>query len=92
MVAQGFIGRGKSCKLFLRLSDGPCQESNTSEAETQTGSDVATRYLCAPKVTTVLLIHVSQHGDEIRSRACLLAGASRLKIREARTTVFREQL
>jgi hypothetical protein len=33
-----------------------------------------------------------QQGVEIKSRACQLLAASRLKIREARVILFREQL
>lgn len=89
---KGLLDAKIFSKLFLSFSDGSCSESNVSEARIQAGWNVTTPYRCARKVTIVLLIRVSQYGVETKSRACLLAGASRLKIREARTIVFREQL
>ena len=70
-------------EFFLKVPAG-----DNSEARDSNRSNVAARYRCAPKAT----IHVSQDGIEIRSRACLRAGTSRLKIQEVRATLFREQL
>ena len=80
-LPKGFIGYRKFWQAFFEffLTILARNLTNISEARIQAGWNVATRYRCAPKVTIVLLIHVSQDGVEIRSRARLRAGASRLK-------------
>ena len=77
---MGLSDAENSGKLFLSfvptiLARNP---ANISKSELRRWN-VATRYQCAPKVTIMLLIRVSQHGVEIRSRARLRAGASRLQ-------------
>ena len=81
MVAQWVYRTQKILQAFFEflltiLARNP---ANISKVRIQAGWNVATRYQCAPKVTIMLLIRVSQHGVEIRSRARLRAGASHLQ-------------
>ena len=85
---KGLLDAENFGKLFLTFFQQFLQESHISEARDSNRSNAATRYRCALKVT----IHFAQDGVEIRSRACLRAGTSRLKIQGARPISFREQL